>query len=268
MHIWVLWLGPNANICEWQVTARTSWVQLRSSRELFGVLVWRKHGRSSLCLFEVEVPSGTSRKAVLSISGSLPEAYPGISKTRLSQGHDTQWHIQVLRCRGQSLEVRRTAVNDLPCPPPKSAPTITFTGTDSTPNTAQTSKTHLGPLKGERDWRLRVDLEKWLWFPIEVTWQSAALTYTCDLVILPSHCLCCRVHWGSLQIQNPQLCWANSKQIYPVDGAHLMTPVKPLYLLDTQHGMKPLCLKRFLTFHSIQVSAFQQEDAFIEGNWS
>lgn len=61
--------------------------------------------------------------------GSLKHILAGC-KTSLEQGRYTWRHNQVLRCLAGILERRRTTINALPAPSPKSTPTITFISGD------------------------------------------------------------------------------------------------------------------------------------------
>lgn len=53
IQIWLLWLGPSANVSIWGETARVSWVRWVSSRRLaggrFGVVLSRERGSSFMC---------------------------------------------------------------------------------------------------------------------------------------------------------------------------------------------------------------------------
>lgn len=68
-------------------------------------------------------------------------------KTRLSQA----FFNQVLRCLASSLESKRTSINALPAPPPRSKPLITFISAIKKTTRDQVSNSYPGLLDGARD---------------------------------------------------------------------------------------------------------------------
>jgi hypothetical protein len=89
-------------------------------------------------------------------------------KTSLAQGRYTWRHNQVLRCLAASLEAKRTATNTLPPLPAKQYPSMAFVRAGIAPSRSQGSSSYPGLLHKARDWKLLVDLNQRLHFPIEI----------------------------------------------------------------------------------------------------